>query len=564
MDLFHCAQVGFGLTRQNWEGEINMPKYKVDNAIILAAGMGSRFIPITFEMPKGLVKVHGKPLLERQIEQVKAAGINEIIVVTGYMREKYEYLKDKYSDIKLVYNKEYTTKNNLSSLYHARRFLKNSYILSSDNWLRNNMFKAYEDDSWYSCIYKCGETSEWCVSTDNTGRINNVTIGGKDSWVMYGPVFICEAFSVPFKEKLYQYFHQYNTEKYMWENVFIDEINDFDLYINKQDGNDVLEFENIEELRVFDPKYGYATGNKCLKIISEVFNTEEKNITNIELSKAGMTNNSFSFSINGTSYILRYPGEGSNKLIDRKNEKIVYEVIKPINISDDNIYFDSETGIKISTYYTGSRNTDPHNNSDITDSLSILRAVHSSGKKTKKAFSINMEIRRYIHLIMKVNNIKYLLNTIMYSKWVRIFQILRKMSAPKVLCHIDCNPDNFIRLPNGIVKLIDWEYAGMADPIIDVSMYAIYSYYKKSEADQLLRQYLQHDPSKEERIRFYAYMSLGGFLWMLWTEYKQFFGIEFGEYGLKMRQYAEVYYDYTLSLYRTMKKEQQKNEKQEN
>jgi CTP:phosphocholine cytidylyltransferase-like protein/thiamine kinase-like enzyme len=537
-----------------------MKKYKVDNAIILAAGFGSRFIPLSFEMPKGLIPVKGRAMIERQIEQLKEAGIPEVIIVTGYMREKYAYLREKYDGIRLIHNREYAVKNNLSSLYSARRYLKNSYILSSDNWIRDNIFSAQEERSWYSCVYQAGETSEWCVSAAEDGRINGVTIGGRDSWVMYGPVFLSESFSIPFAEKLYQYYHQLGTEKYMWENVFIDEMDLFDLYINKQEGGNVYEFENIEELRRFDPAYGYATGNKCLKLISDVFHTEEKNISRIELIKSGMTNSSFSFILGDDSYIFRQPGQGSNLLIDRKKEKAVYDVIKDLHISDDVIYFDAAEGggIKISVYYQGAANTNAQNRQDVLDSLRVLRRVHRSGRKTAHAFSIGAEINHYLNLVRRKDNIKYLSKAKMYLKMIRLINVVKKISVDKTLCHIDCNPDNFIRLNDGSVRLIDWEYAGMGDPIIDISMYAIYSYYAKKEADELLALYLEREPRMEERIRLYAYMSLGGFLWMLWTEYKHFFGIEFGEYGLKMRQYAEVYYDYAISLMESRKRADKK------
>jgi CTP:phosphocholine cytidylyltransferase-like protein/thiamine kinase-like enzyme len=527
---------------------------KVDNAIILAAGFGSRFIPVTFEIPKGLVPVKGKPLLERQIEQLREAGIRDIIIVTGYRREAFSYLKEKYG-VRLVYNKDYAVKNNLSSLYYARRFLKNSYIIYSDNWLEKNLFHDAEERSWYSCVYKEGETDEWCVSSDENDKITGVSIGGRDSWVMYGPVFLGEEFSVPFKEKIFEYFHKPGHENDMWEDVYIAELSKFDLYLNKRETDEVLEFETLDELRAFDPDYGYHTGNQCLETITQVFGVEEKQIRNIEKLKAGMTNNSFSFTLeggkaDGRAFVFRRPGEGSNILINRKQEKRVYDAIKNLGVCDDVVFFDENVGVKISAFYPGIRNTNPRDEKDVDDSLSILRRVHAGNISVNHRFDIGGEIRRYLNLMLGKDNAKYVFNTRMYFKMARILNMIKHAVVPVTLCHIDCNPDNFIRLNDGAIKLIDWEYAGMCDPIIDISMYSIYSYYTKKEADWLLEKYLERKPREDEYMRLYAYMALGGFLWMLWTEYKQFFGIEFGEYGLKMRQYAEVYYDYTLAIRR--------------
>ncbi|MDR0382869.1 MAG: NTP transferase domain-containing protein, partial [Spirochaetaceae bacterium] len=215
---------------------------KVDNAIILAAGFGSRFVPLTFELPKGLIPVKGVPMLERQIQQLRERGIDDIIIVVGYLKEKFDYLIDKYN-IKLIFNPDFAKRNNLSSLYYARDYLKNSYILSADNWMRNNIFHAEETGSWYSCVFKSGESSEWCVTTSDSGRITGVTIGGTDSWVMYGPVFLSQSFNDVFRDMVEMYHRKPGAENYMWENVFIDEIERLELYINKQDADNVYEFE---------------------------------------------------------------------------------------------------------------------------------------------------------------------------------------------------------------------------------------------------------------------------------------------------------------------------------
>ena len=516
---------------------------KVDNAIILAAGFGSRFVPITYELPKGLVSVKGEPMIERQIKQLKEKGINEIIIVVGYLKEKFDYLIDKYG-VKLIFNPEYSIKNNLASLYYVRNQFKNSYILCADNWVKENIFNSTEEKSWYSCVYKQGPTSEWCVTTDDTGRITDVTVGGYDSWVMYGPVFLSESFSGIFAKKIEEYYKRPGKENYMWENVFIDELCHLDLFINKQDSNNVYEFETLEELRLFDPDYYDKTPNLLLKTIENVFNVKENEIVDIKNLKAGMTNRSFVFSINNRSYIFRLPGEGTDKLINRKQEHSVYTAIKNLGVSDEVIYFDENTGYRITEYYKGARNTDAGNREDIEISMEVLRKFHQSGLKVSHSFDIDSEILRYRILCKERNAIRYSDNEETYEKMKDLIAVVKKMNVPRVLCHIDSNPDNYIRLADGSVRIIDWEYAGMCDPIMDISMYSIYSYYSKSEMDELLKIYLQREPDKNETTRLYIYAALGGYLWAIWTEYKQSFGVEFGDYGMKMYRYAKDFYNY--------------------
>ena len=108
--------------------------YKVDNAVIMAAGLSSRFVPLSLEKPKGLLIVKDEVLIERQIEQLQEAGIREIVLVLGYKKEAFFYLEDKYKGIHIVINPEYNIKNNTHTLYLARDFIRNSYICSSDDY----------------------------------------------------------------------------------------------------------------------------------------------------------------------------------------------------------------------------------------------------------------------------------------------------------------------------------------------------------------------------------------------------------------------------------------------
>ena len=105
-------------------------------------------VPINTEAPKGLLEVHGEPLIERQIRQLHAAGIHEIYIVVGFMKEQYEYLMDDYS-VELIVNPDYAEKNNLHSLYLAREHLSNAYVIPCDIWCDQSPFRRHELYSWY-------------------------------------------------------------------------------------------------------------------------------------------------------------------------------------------------------------------------------------------------------------------------------------------------------------------------------------------------------------------------------------------------------------------------------
>ena len=525
------------------KGKNYLLPYKVDCALIMAAGFGSRFVPLTFETPKGLLEVFGERMIERQIKQLHKAGIMDITIAVGYLKEKFDYLIDKYQ-VKLLYNSEYSSKNNLATLYHARDLFrgKNIYLLSSDNWLRNNMYHAYECGSWYSTVYMEGNTSEWCVSTNKKGRITSVSIGGHDSYAMYGPAFFSRQCSEQFLPIIEEYYHKPGTEQFYWENALMEHLEELEFFSNPQPADQVYEFENLEELRQFDPKYQNHSDNEAMALVSEVFKVCEKEITNIRCLKAGMTNKSFLFELHNAHYICRIPGPGTELLINRKQEKDVYEAVNPLHMTEDIIYFDGETGYKISRYYEGARNADPHNREDMELFMKELHKLHESQITVSHSFSLRERIQFYENLCRHREKMLFEDYSEVRAHMNGLLDKLDRLNRPQCLSHIDCVPDNFLILPDGSGKMIDWEYAGMHDPLIDIAMCGIYSYYNEEEMDWLIELYLKRSPTREERFVIYACAALGGFLWCLWAVFKETLGEEFGEYTLIMYRYAKLYY----------------------
>lgn len=518
-----------------------MGRYKVDNAIILAAGFGSRFVPLTYETPKGLLEVKGTPMLERQIEQLIEKGINEIIIVVGYMKERFDYLIDKYN-AKLIYNPEFSTKNNLASLYYARDYLKNSYVLVADNWIERNIFNEYEPHSWFSCLYMEGKTAEWCVTkSDEEGLIQEITIGGSDSWVIVGPAFFTESFSAAFRDYLIEYYQDPRSADFYWEHILKERIAELPMYINKQQGN-VYEFENLEELRQYDKSYENDTKCKIMKYISDCFGVTQDKIRDIFPLKAGVTNFSFVFTLFDKKYVFRLPGIGTDKLINRHNEKRAYDATKSLNITDEVVHFDADSGIKITKFYEGARIADPFNDDDLAVSMCQLRKIHENRYQVSNRFDISNMIDYYYSLAKDINAIRFSDVDQVREKLDKLLRFREQLAIPEILCHGDFAHTNVLLLPDGSSKIIDWEYSGMSDPIMDVSMYAIYAEFDRERIDLSLDLYLQRQPSSNETARLYLYVALGGFLWSMWSQYKQGLGQEFGEYPLKMYRYMKDFY----------------------
>ncbi len=259
--------------------------YKVDNAIIMAAGTASRFAPLSYERPKALIEVKGEILIERQIRQLREAGIDEIILVVGYEKQQFSYLRDKYGVI-LLANDEYLSRNNHASLFVAREYLKNSYVCSSDNYFSENPFEREVEDAYYAAVYAEGATKEWCMTEDGDGYIDSVTVGGKDAWYMLGHVFFTEKFSREFLRILTPIYDLEETKGLLWESIFMRHLDTLKMKMRQYQEGVIFEFDTLDELRLFDTSYVQNTRSRILKDIARRLDCTEADITCVTAYKA--------------------------------------------------------------------------------------------------------------------------------------------------------------------------------------------------------------------------------------------------------------------------------------
>lgn len=292
-------------------------EHKIDNAIILAAGMSTRFVPINFEKPKGLLEVNGEVLIERQICQLKEKGISEIIVVVGYMKEQFEYLKDKFGVI-LIETKDYESKNNHASVYAARQYLKNSIITSSDLYFKENIFQSYAYDAYYCTVFASGKTAERGVETDEDDKILKTMYGDQcyDIWVTLGYAYFNKRFSDNFLKIMEHEFNLPETSNKFWADIQDEHLDVLYMYAKRVAADVIYEFDSLEELREFDSKYLYNSGSRVMEKICKLLAVQENGIIGIE-SLRKIKPSLFKFRCKGDIYICDVnPGE---------EEKIYYQ-----------------------------------------------------------------------------------------------------------------------------------------------------------------------------------------------------------------------------------------------
>lgn len=256
------------------------------NAVIMAAGASSRFAPLSYERPKGLIQVRGEVLIERQINQLMEAGVNEIYVVTGYKADAFEYLRNKFG-VKLIENREYKERNNNSSIKAAEKVLGNTYVCSADNYFSQNPFLEKPETAYYSAVYSHGPTNEWCIDADEKGYITGVTVGGENAWYMLGHTFWDREFSSAFISILDDEYDKSETAGKLWETIFIEHLDQLHMKIRKYPDDYIFEFDTLDELRVFDRSYVKDTRSEILKKLASELGCSEEIMNSFHCIKGG-------------------------------------------------------------------------------------------------------------------------------------------------------------------------------------------------------------------------------------------------------------------------------------
>lgn len=239
--------------------------YRVRRAIFLAAGFGSRMVPITLNTPKPMVKVNGKRIIETLLDAVVEAGIPEIIIVTGYLSEQFELLLKKYPNIKFVYNDKYNEANNISSAYLVRDKFANSYVLESDLILYNkDLIRKYEYQSNFLGKY-VDVTDDWCLETKN-GIITKEKVGGYNCYQMLGISYYSEKDSYQMEKDLEMVYNSPGGKEKYWEQVFLDICKkNYQIAVRECHEGDIIEIDTFNELKQIDKSYDKEYTKKLCK-----------------------------------------------------------------------------------------------------------------------------------------------------------------------------------------------------------------------------------------------------------------------------------------------------------
>ena len=233
-----------------------LEEYRVKRAVFIAAGFGHRLVPITLNTPKPLVRVKGSRIIDTMIDAAVSAGIEEIIIVRGYLSEQFDQLLYKYPNIKFIENPAYNEANNISSAMCARYLFSNSYICEADLIIKNKkLISKYQFNSNY-CGVKCERTDDWCLYVSK-GRISGVSVGGLNAYRMVGISYWTKEDGKKLADCMQKVYEMPGGKEKYWDSVPLDVCKDeFNLSVRECSFDDFVEIDTFNELKAYDPAYG--------------------------------------------------------------------------------------------------------------------------------------------------------------------------------------------------------------------------------------------------------------------------------------------------------------------
>lgn len=530
------------------KGMSELRPYAVDNAVILAAGLSSRFAPISYEKPKGLLKVRGEVLIERQIEQLKAAGVGDIVVVVGYKKEAFFYLEDKYG-VKIVVNRAYAERNNNSSLMLVREILGNTYICSSDNYFEQNPFESHVWKAYYAAQFFEGPTSEWCLTTGSHGRISRIEVGGRDAWCMIGHAYFDRAFSARFRDILEAEYDLPQTRDKLWEELYAEHVGELDMRIRRYDPPIIHEFDSLNELREFDPMFLENLDSEIFDNITAVLGCEKSEIRDVYPLKQGLTNLSCHFATDDGEWVYRHPGAGTELIVDRGAEREALKAAGEMDLDRTFVFMNPRKGWKISRFVPGCRNLDAHDDTELKTAMEMARRLHESGARVGRSFSFHDEGKNYERKAVERGGIDAPDYWEMSRQADELAALLAADGGDPVLCHNDFFGLNFLVSDDGRVDLIDWEYAGMGDYANDFGTFAVCEQLSEDEMRRALTHYFGREPSDAEWRHCIGQVGMAGWCWYAWSLLKIAEGDDPGEWAYIYYRAGRTYLRKALELY---------------
>lgn len=530
-------------------GCLSLESYRVKHAVILAAGLSTRFAPLSFEKPKALFKVRGEVLIERLIRQLRSAGIEDIRVVVGHMKEQFYYLEDAFG-VRLIENPDYLKRNNHASLRIALKDIDDGvYVCSSDQYYADSPFSGYEQNTFFSAVDYCADSDDHPVRLGSHNRIigyeSNVN---KGIWYLLGPAFLTSETVQRYKRILEHEYRLPGTAGKLWEQIAVEHCKELTLYARKLAGGSVHEFDYLDDLCAFDTDFIENVDSRILDNICSTLSCARGDITHVEPLKAGLTNLSVLFDCNGSRYVYRHPGAGTEEIVNREAETLALKIAAELGLDTSFIYEDPVAGWKISRFIPDCVDFDYRNVRHVSSALAIAKRLHESKASMPYSFDFYDEACKIVGLLKAEGwHMPEGFDTASNSISALVAP-MREGAGRPVLCHNDFYGPNLL-VHDDEICLIDWEYAAMGDYGCDIGNFiAQGSGYSVQETLDVLPLYFGRPATDSEVFHCIACVAVVGWYWYVWAIYKECKGSPVGEWLRIWYDAAKEYGAYANAL----------------
>ena len=487
--------------------------YRVKNAIIQAAGTCTRFAPVSYDVPKGLLPVHGEPMVERMIRQLHEAGVFDVTMIVGHKKEMYTYLGSKYG-VRLIENPDYAITNTCRSLWCAREQLGRTYILYSDTYFLDNPFKRYVWEGFYATSLVKGPTDEWIFVPGEDGYVRDMVRGGDSGESMGGFSVLDETIVSQLLPLLEDAQKDKEAQKLFWEMIWYYNFDKVHIRTKRTDDN-FLKFDAMDILKAYDPHYLDSIQSPSLDFICSQLRCSRDEIHDCHLLTKGLTNYTCHFAVGEREYVFRMPAGLDGREVDYANEQAVEAVAKRLGIDKTFVAEDPLTGRKLSRFIADARTmSQGREDKELhLKGVRMLADLHAAEGLKSDSFCSRWEETLHHEQVMAENGIP---QTEEYQEMHRRIERLKDLADaegfPVAFSHNDCWFGNYLVDGRGELYLIDWENAAMADEASDFAFYAATLWVGHEEFDELLEVYLGRMPTPLEYRHFAASMMVAG-LW---------------------------------------------------
>lgn len=481
-------------------------------------------------------------LLDRALVILRENGINNIFIVIGYKAEQFE----KYSatDVTLIFNRDYEFNSSMGSLALCREYLTDDFLLvESDTFFEKivieNLCKLGEGNC-FSVTEESGSGDE-CFVESRKGFIEKITKDRHRVRNFDGEMMGVSRISYPTFLKLCEAWDNSSNPYLNYEYLLMDVTDVLDrpfIRFKNVIWGDVdcqSDYKNLKNgiyrtlLRKENP-FDEENLRSHLRSIFPDSNSEAFEILQI----GGMSNKNFKVTLEGKSYVLRVPGNGSEGMVERSNEEYNAHQACTLGVNPPIRYFNSDTGIKLADFIEDAETLNAatiQHHDNMRKIAKIYQAIHNSHIRLRNEFNLFKEIEKYDRLLKNAD-------AEMYEGWQKVRpqvmnleQRLNNLGVDLKPCHNDALYDNFIKAKDGTIYLIDWEYSGMNDPMADFAALFIEAGFKQENEDYILDKYFNGIIPENVQEKILCYEILWDYLWAQWTVIKEKKGDDFGTYG---------------------------------